>query len=199
MATLAADVLGTPTGFISFVDTDRQCFKAHIGIDVTETPREVSFCAHAINNPGELLVVPDTAKDPRFANNPLVVGAPFIGFYAGVPLVDPTGMVLGTLCVVDTVPHEVTPKQLDMLKALGRQVISQLELRQVAQQVSERCRDLEVLETIVTATSSGVMIVDLDNVITYANRSFTELTGFDTGDAMGQCPREASVRPGVGP
>lgn len=132
---LAARICGTPIALISFVDAERQWFKSRVGLAATETPREVAFCAHAITRPQDLMVVPDAEKDPRFAANPLVTSDPHIRFYAGAPLVTPTGNALGALCVIDRVTRELSAPQQDSLRALSRQVMTHLELRKM---VAER-------------------------------------------------------------
>ena len=128
---------------MSLVDADRQWFKSKVGLDVDETPRDLAFCAHAIHSP-ELLVVKDAREDERFADNPLVTGAPDIRFYAGAPLVEPGGHELGTICVIDRVPRELTPEQLESLSALSRQTVSQLELRKKLSEQRELSQRLRV-------------------------------------------------------
>ncbi len=125
---LASQICDVPIATISLIDRDRQWFKAPIGLDVQETPREVSFCGHAILG-SEVMEVPDTQKDQRFLDNPLVLGGPRIRFYAGTPLLDEAGMPLGTLCVIDDKPRTLSVAQRESLSALGRLVVHQLEIR----------------------------------------------------------------------
>jgi PAS domain S-box-containing protein len=125
---LSAHIIGCPISLISLVDVDRQWFKAKVGIDASETPREHSFCAHAIHE-DKTLVVEDATCDHRFADNPLVTGEPSIRFYAGHPLTTSEGYRVGTLCAIDRVSRSLSDEQLDMLRRLARQASSLLEQR----------------------------------------------------------------------
>jgi hypothetical protein len=128
IAKLASQLCAVPMALVSLIDADRQWFKSKVGVAATETPRDVSFCGHAIAS-GEPLIVPDALADDRFFDNPYVVDDPSIRFYAGIPLVLEGGLSAGTLCVLDRVPRDITPGQFDALCMLARQVTTELKLR----------------------------------------------------------------------
>nr|BFD32941.1 ATP-binding protein [Pigmentibacter ruber] len=124
---LASSICEVPIAFISLVDKDVQVFKAKTGLQATQIARNVSFCTHAIEQ-NELFIVEDSHKDPQFKNTPLVLGEPYVRFYAGQPLRTPNGNNIGTLCVIDYQPKQLTNKQKEMLAVLSKQVINYFEL-----------------------------------------------------------------------
>ena len=137
VARIAATICDTPISLVSLIDADRQWFKAKIGLETSQTPRELAFCAHAILRPEELLVVPDATLDPRFRDNPLVTGSPDIRFYAGAPILTHDHQPLGTLCVIDTQPRQLSPRQVQALEHLAKQVQANLDLRLKTRQLND--------------------------------------------------------------
>ncbi len=140
---LASQICETPIALISLVDDKRQWFKSHYGLKIRETDRDYSFCAHAILNPLQVMVVPDSLQDDRFKKNPLAAGSPNVIFYVGVPLVNFEGYPLGTLCVIDHQPKNLSTEKISSLKVLAKQVVNQLELRRKTNELNQSIVDLQ--------------------------------------------------------
>lgn len=184
LACLAAHVCCTPIALINFIDRNRQCFKASIGLTVSELPRDVGFCSHAILQ-HELLIVPDACQDIRFADNPLVTKEPHIRFYAGVPLITPAGQAIGTLCVMDQQSRLIDRKQAEALSMLARQVLSQLESRRrliYSACVIAECRETKAvlqqseakLKAIFNSRLQAVVLIDRNHKIQAFNKTANE-------------------------
>lgn len=149
---LAAFICDVPIALISLIDADRQWFKSKVGLSLQETPRNISFCEHAILNQS-MMIVRDALNDERFAHNPLVTSDPGIRFYAGVPLTTPGGYQLGTLCVIDHEPRELSEMQQKNLAALARQVVMQMELQRVSAQLAKALDKIDLMAGLVPICS----------------------------------------------
>lgn len=184
VAALASAICGTPIAVVNLIGDGRQFFKAEVGLGVRETPLESSFCAKAILEE-EFLVVPDATRDPRFRGNPLVTGEPGLRFYAGALLRTEDGHAIGTVCVLDVVPHELTGLQEQTLRVLARQVMKQLELRRTVEErdraqaqqrvlneeLSHRLKNtLSLVQALATQTLKGV--AERDAVEAFERRLF---------------------------
>jgi two-component system NtrC family sensor kinase len=172
---LAALICGVPISLISLLDTDRQWFKSRFGLDLQETPRAQAFCTHAIMQP-EMFVVPDAAKDERFAQNPLVTGDPHIRFYAGAPLATRDGHLLGTLCVIDRQPHTLTDAQKKALEILSNLVVANIELRHDLQELKDALAVREAAEG-----PSGEAAAGLDAIISRLHTVTSDLQAVREG------------------
>ncbi len=143
ITTLIASICEVPISLITLLDTDRNFFKSHFGIDFNQSPRNISFCGHVILQNEEIFMIEDASKDVRFKNNPLINDADVV-FYAGVPLINPNGFKLGTLCVFDYKPRKLNSLQIESLKALAKQVVSLFELRKKNNLLTEMQKELQV-------------------------------------------------------
>lgn len=179
---LASKLFDVPVVLVSIVERERQFFSARIGLDVCETGRDVSFCAHAIET-DDILVVPDAKLDLRFAQNPLVLGEPFIRFYAGMPLMSPSGHALGTLCIIDRRPRNgLSPKDREHLKALATLVLDKLEVRRLA--IAHRAGQTR-FEQIAATSPDGIICANHQGRITFWNPACERLFGFEASHAIG--------------
>ena len=138
---IAANVFNVPIALVSIVDGTRQWFKSAVGLAVRETSRDISFCTHAILG-SEVFVVPDASLDPKFSANPLVIGDPNIRFYAGAPLINPNGYMLGTMCVIDRIPHDnLDVRHQQILTDLAGIVVDLMERRLLKLRLARTLKD----------------------------------------------------------
>ncbi len=183
LSKLACLICNAPTSALSLIDINRQWFKASINIDVPETPREEAFCAHAILTPDQLTYVPDTYNDPRFSDHPAVLRENGIRFYAGAPLRINEDIALGTLCVVDSVPRELSKEQLEALRLLSAQAVTLMQNRLIAINSLEQQQTLKTI-----AEHVPVLLGQVDRQFRYVfcNKKYADWFGIDTEAAIGR-------------
>ena len=188
-----AQLVRVPIALVSLVDANRQWFKSRVGLDVCETSRDIAFCAHALTS-RNMLLVEDALADERFADNPLVTGAPYVRFYAGVPLSTADGLVLGTLCAIDTVPRTLSEAEKAAMLDLARMVERDLLQRSVAREVRQVNEDERQARAVVEARFSSVFqqaptgkaLLGLDGGFTEVNAKLCELTGYGRSELLTQ-------------
>ncbi len=196
---LASSICGTPVALISLIDRDRQWFKAKTGIDVEQTGRDIAFCAHAILQPQQVMVVEDARQDERFRDNPLLEGELGLRFYAGAPIVTEDGHALGTVCVIDTQPRQLSPAAEESLRILSRLVVNLLEHEkerhaEEARQREEARRARDVLMAMAVSTLDLIAYIDRDERYQAVNQTWLTYWGCDESKVIGM-----HVRDRVGP
>lgn len=174
LVTLARQLTGVETVLISLVDADRQWFKAKVGLEAEQTPRSISFCAHAILTPFELTWVEDASTDPRFYDNPLVLGSPNIRFYAGVPLVI-DGQPIGTLCLIDPAPRVMNTAHAEALRALSTLVVARIKQQRTESRLAHLAQ----------ASIDAIICAGPDHRITVWNSAAERIFGHSAEDALG--------------
>ena len=180
---LARSLFSVPTVLVSLVERHRQIFVARLGLDVCETDRNVSFCAHALERTDALFVA-DASLDPRFCDNPLVTGEPRIRFYAGHPLITPTGQCIGTLCLIDSRPRSrFDADDRENLKQLAELVLDKLELLRLGRAQKEG-RDR--FEQIASTSPDGIVCADHEGRVTFWNSAAEQLFGYEPREALGR-------------
>ena len=205
---LAAKICRTPVALISLVDRDRQWFKSRVGLDATETGRDVSLCGHAILEPTEVMEVRDASTDPRFADNPLVLGEPKIRFYAGAPIVTADGHALGTVCVIDQAARVLEPDQRDALRSLAALVASLLEQERLQRaetlrNSAEGLRRAQVYQALLHVGQELKSFVDTHYVYQFVNptyqrywqRDAAQIVGRTVADLIGEESFQQTVKP----
>ena len=211
-AVFAASICQTPMAFIAILDSERFWFKSSIGVCLTETPRCIAFCSYTVDK-ADYFSINDTSTDERFSTHPFVISEPHIRFYAGVPLLTSEGIVVGTICVADRTPRELSPEQRDSLWILSRQIVSRLELRkQVAslshplnkfgttrretparksnpkKKIREELHESEAHHRIVAEMASdGIVTIDANSTILFANGATGEIFGYTVAELNGAC------------
>ncbi|WP_395009821.1 PAS domain S-box protein, partial [Undibacterium sp.] len=182
---IATALFKVPIALVSLVDSNRQWFKSRQGLDASETPRNISFCGHAVLQ-NAVFIIENAVEDIRFADNPLVVGEPHIRFYAGFPLKSPNGSRIGTLCIIDRVPRSLTSQEIELLSDLGATIEENLARKSnddiMGLYRSEQRRMQAVLDTV----ADGIITIDTTGTIQLANPAAKRLFGYELEEILGR-------------
>ncbi len=181
---LAQHLLDVPIALVSLVDANRQWFKSCQGLDASETPRSISFCGHAILD-DQLFVIPDALLDPRFADNPLVTSAPHIRFYAGQPLKAINGSRVGTLCVIDRKPHQLTQAERDSLRDLALLVENELNLLDIKDATHALINSQNRLSAVLDNILDGIITINERGTVESFNKSAVKIFGYHADEVIG--------------
>lgn len=182
---LARMLFHVPIALVSLVEENRQWFKSCQGLDISETSREVSFCAHTILQK-ELFIIPNALLDARFANNPLVIGEPYIRFYAGCPLYDLNGYALGSFCIIDSIPHLMSEQDQQALRDLGTWVEHEINTARISQAFIAQCESEARMRAIMESTSDALLLMSPDNYYLTVNQRFCDFFGISREDVLGK-------------
>ncbi len=198
IARLASALMGTPIALVSLVDEGRQWFKARVGLEATETSRDIAFCAHAILE-NDVYVVNDASKHENFLDNPLVTAGPKIRFYAGAPITTSDGLSIGTICAIDSKPRQPTPSQLRLLKDLSALAVNELELRAAGREalleIAER-RQIDQFKTSFISTVSHEIRTPLTSImggLGLVNSGVLGDVSTDIGDVLNIAERNSTL------
>ncbi|MCU1792114.1 EAL domain-containing protein [Pectobacterium polaris] len=183
LISLAANIFSVPIVLVSLVEAERQLFAASVGVPFCETPRDISFCAHTILKK-KIMVVPDALKDARFKNNPLVVGVPYIRFYAGIPLITPSGHAIGTLCIIDLKPRTTfTKRDEHNLQDLASLVMDKLEMRRL--ELARKASQVR-FENIANTSPDTILCVNEKGMITFWNTAAEHMLEYTDEEIIGR-------------
>ena len=182
---LAQNYFNVPITMVSLVDKERQWFKSKLGTDMNETPRDVSFCGHAILG-SDVFLIPDAHTDERFADNPLVVGPPNISFYAGIPLAGYDGSKIGTLCIVDTSPRNLSSDEIAVMRDLADCVEAEIALIHAKQTATKLTEREERLRAVIEAIGDGELTLKDDGTVNTCSLVAAGMLGVTADEIIGK-------------
>jgi len=174
-----------PIALVSQFDANRQWFKSRQGLDVTETPRDISFCGHAILA-DEVFNIPDALEDSRFTDNPLVTGEPHVRFYAGIPLTIRKGVNIGTLCIIDREPRNFSGSDFDVLCDLATCVTREILYTELTKGIDSRSGQETWLQAVLDTVADGIIAIDHQGIIEAYNPAAVKIFGFEASEVIGQ-------------